>query len=60
MKKPLSYRLFLVTYFLLLASLTIPVFAAFATKPMSVQEKLAFLETSSGGKLGLAAINTDN
>ncbi len=60
MKNLLSQRVFQITHLLLFSFLFIPIFAAFATKPMSVQEKLALLETSSGGKIGLVAINTDN
>ena len=54
-------------YSLLMISMTVsfiactPVFASTqSVKPVSIQEKLAELEASSGGRLGVSAINTGN
>lgn len=49
-------------YLLLLAvSLSIPIFVhAQQIKPLSIQKKLAALEASAGGRIGISAINTGN
>lgn len=60
MKLKLNKYLTLIAFFISLMGTYITVSAAQATIPSSIQEKLAALEASSGGRLGVTAINTAN
>lgn len=60
MKFNLMKRLPLIAFFISLMGTYVTVSAAQPSKPSPIQEKLAALEASSGGRLGITAINTAN
>jgi beta-lactamase class A len=60
MKLKLNKYLTLIAFFISLMGTYVTASAAQATTPSPIQEKLAALEVSSGGRLGVTAINTAN